>query len=120
MAEADVITRELNGRQQSIWFDYSSGVETYINVQFLSQEVNDREASGLSGVVGPPRVKLSFWQRFSWKRVGQATSYPSPATDQIGAAITQAREEIAVADTYLRGGVTDNRIYITACWPRRS
>jgi len=119
MAEADVITRELNGRQQSIWFDYSSGVETYINV-LLSQEVNDGEASGLSGVVGPPRVKLSFWQRFSWKRLGERTSYPSPATDRIGAAITQAREEIAVADTYLRGGVTDNRIYISHRWPRRT
>lgn len=119
MAEADVITRELNGRQQSIWFDYSSGVETYINV-LLSQEVNDGAAFGLSGVVGPPRVKLSFWQRFSWKRLGERTSYPSPATDRIGAAITQAREEIAVADTYLRGGVTDNRIYISHRWPRRT
>jgi len=47
------------------------------------------------------------------------TTY-SPATDRIGAAITQAREEIAVADAYLRGGVTDNRIYITARWPRRT
>jgi len=119
MAEAGVITRELHGRQQSIWFDYSSGVETYINVGFLSQEINDGEASGLSGGVGPPRVKLSFWQRFSWKRLGEATSYPSPSTDRIGAAITQAREEIAVADAYLRGGVTDNRIYISHRWPRR-
>ncbi len=120
MADASVITRELHGRQQSIWFDYSSGVETYINVQFLSQEVNDGEASGLSGVVGPPRVKLSFWQRFSWKRLGEATRYPPPSADQIGAAIAQAREEIAVADAYLRGGFTDSRISITARWPRRS
>lgn len=120
MAEAGVITRELHGRQQSIWFDYSSGVETYINVGFLSQEINDGEASGLSGGVGPPRVKLSFWQRFSWKRLGEATSYPSPSTDQIGAAIAKAREEIAVADAYLRGGVTDSRIYISQRWPRRT
>lgn len=120
MAEAGVITRELHGRQQSIWFGYSSGVETYINVRFRSQEVNDGEASGLSGGVGPPRVKLSFWQRFSWKRLGEATSYPSPSTDRIGAAIAKAREEIAVADAYLRGGFTDSRIYISHRWPRRS
>ncbi|MDZ4052789.1 MAG: hypothetical protein U1A07_05555 [Phenylobacterium sp.] len=120
MADGDVITRQLHGRQQSIWFDYSSGVETYINVQFLSQEVNDGEASGLSGGVGPPRVKLSFWQRFSWKRLSERTSYPPPSADRIGAAIAQAREEILVADAYLRGGVTDNRIYITARWPRRA
>lgn len=119
MAEAGVITRELHGRQQSIWFDYSSGVETYINVRFLSQEVNDGEESGLSGGVGPPRVKLSFWQRFSWKRLSEATSYPPPSTDRIGAAIAKAREEIAVADAYLRGGVTDSRIYISHRWPRR-
>lgn len=120
MADAGVITRELHGRQQSIWLDYSSGVETYINVGFLSQEVNDGEASGLSGGVGPARVKLSFWQRFSWKRLSERTSYPPPSADRIGAAIAQAREEIAVADAYLRGGVTDSRIYITARWPRRS
>lgn len=95
-------------------------METYINVQFLSQEVNDGEASGLSGGVGPPRVKLSFWQRFSWKRLSERTSYPPPSADRIGAAIAQAREEILVADAYLRGGVTDNRIYITARWPRRA
>lgn len=120
MAEPGVITRELHGRQQSIWFNYSSGVETYINVRFLSREVNDGEASGLSGGIGPPRVKLSFWQRFSWKRLGERTSYPPPSADRIGAAIAQAREEIAVADAYLRGGVTDSRIYISQRWPRRT
>lgn len=119
MAEPGVITRELQGRQQSIWFDYSSGVETYINVRFLSREVNDGEESGLSGGVGPPRVKLSFWQRFSWKRLGEKTSYPSPSDDLIGAVIARAREEIAVADAYLRGGFTDSRIYISHRWPRR-
>ena len=119
MADAGVITRELHGRQQSIWFDYISGAETHINVRFRSQEVNDGEASGLSGGVGPPRVKPSFWQRFSWKPRGEATSYSSTSTDLIGAAVARAREEIAVADAYLRGGVTDSRIYISQRWPRR-
>jgi hypothetical protein len=120
MADFGVIRRELHGRQQSISFNYSSGVETYINVRFMSQEVNDGVASGLSGGVGPARAKRSFWQVFSWKRLSEATSYPSPSDDVIGAAIAKAREEIAVADAYLRGGFTDSRIYITHRWPSRT
>lgn len=120
MSDAGVVTRKLHGRHQSMLFEYSSGVETYINVRFLSQEVNDGVESGLWGGVGPARVKLSFWQRFSWKRLSKATSYPSPSADLIGAAIARAREEITVADAYLRGGFTDSRIYITHRWPSRS
>lgn len=120
MADAGVITRELHGRQQSISFDYSSGVETYIYVHFQSREVKDGEESGLWGRVGPARVKRSFWQRFSWRRLGEATSYPSPSDDLTGAVIAQAREEVTLADAYLRGGFTDSRIYITRRWPPRT
>ncbi len=119
MADFGAIRRELHGRQQSMRFDYSSGVETYIIVHFQSQEVNDGVASGLFGGVGPARAKRSFWQGFSWKRLSEATSYPSPSEDLIGAAIARAREEITVADAYLRGGFTDSRIYISHRWPRR-
>ncbi|WP_333586447.1 hypothetical protein [Phenylobacterium sp.] len=120
LAETGVITRQIDGRAQTLWFEYSSGGTPQIDVRFQSVETQEDGPLCIEGRVGEARAKLPFWRRFSWKALREATSYPPASADPIGAAIAQAREEIAVADAYLRGGFTDNRIYITGRWRQRA
>ena len=119
MADAGVITRELGDHRQTIWFEYASGRETYIRVHFESADAQDSGRRGELGFVGAPRKEpLPVWKRFSWKRLAELSDYPPGPADPITAALDRAREEIPVADAYLRTGAPDRRIYVTQRWPR--
>lgn len=119
MADAGVITRELGDHRQTIWFEYASGRETYIRVHFESADAQDSGRRGELGFVGAPRKEpLPVWKRFTWKRLAELSDYPPGPADPIAAALDRAREEIQVADAYLRTGAPHRRIYVTQCWPR--
>ncbi|MBA4794188.1 MAG: hypothetical protein H2041_11030 [Phenylobacterium sp.] len=119
MADAGVITRELGDHRQTIWFEYASGRETYIRVHFESADAQDGDSRGELGFVGAPRKEpLPVWKRFTWKRLAELSNYPPGPADPITAALDRAREEIQVADAYLRTGAPDRRIYVTQRWPQ--
>jgi hypothetical protein len=96
------IYRSLNGLNQTLWFDFASGQETYIIVHFGARALSGGSEFVVHGYVTAPRVSLPLWKRFAWKRFSELTRYYSPPEDIVGAVIERARGEIAHADEYLK------------------
>ncbi|RAK58794.1 hypothetical protein DJ021_02750 [Phenylobacterium hankyongense] len=96
------IYRRINGLDQRLRFDFASGQETYIIVYFSARAPSREPEFVVRGRVTAPRVTLPLWKRFSWKRFSELTRYYPPPEDIIGATIERARDEIIIADEYLR------------------
>jgi hypothetical protein len=102
LADPGQIYRSLNGLNQTLWFDFASGQETYIIVHFGARALSGGSEFVVHGYVTAPRVSLPLWKRFAWKRFSELTRYHSPPEDIVGAVIERARGEIAHADEYLK------------------
>lgn len=102
LSEPFEICRILDGLKQTIWFDFATGQETYIIVRFWVIAPAEGPKFEVDGRVIAPRVRLPLWKRFSWKRFGELTRYHPPPDDIVGAVIARARDEIALADEYLK------------------
>ncbi|MDB5441055.1 MAG: uncharacterized protein JWM33_3482 [Caulobacteraceae bacterium] len=103
LAEHGKITRNIDGVDQSLWFDFARGVETHIIVHFVALDAasgGDEFARG--GRVIPAQVHVPLWNRFTWKRFAElARGHPIP-DNIIAAVIERARADIHKADEYLR------------------
>ena len=118
LADGGQIRRKLGDVEQSIWFDYGSGQETYIIVWFYA---GCGEAFEVNGSITTPGIRLPVWRRFTWKRFVELSQY-EPPKDIIRAVIDRARDHIRIADEYLRdwspnSGVLINFAYPRAKWP---
>jgi hypothetical protein len=102
LADSNQIYRSLNGLHQTLWFDFASGQETYIIVYFAARAPAGEPEFVVRGRVTAPRLTLPLWKRFSWKRFSELTRYYPPPEDIVGATIERARDEIIIADEYLR------------------
>lgn len=96
------IRRAVDGAEQTIWFEYSGGRETYIIVHFFVRACGDQPEFAVGGRVIAPRIRLPVWKRFTWKRLNELTRYEPPPDDVIGAVIDRAKEDIRIVDEYLR------------------
>lgn len=112
------IGRTLEGVEQTIWFEYASGQETYVVVHFYARACSGRPEFEVGGRVTAPRVTLPLWKRFTWKRLSELTRYEPPPADIIGAVIERAGDEIRIADEYLRNWVRSPCILIDFSQPR--
>ena len=112
------IRRTIEGIEQTIWFDYGSGQETYIIVHFYARACVDQPEFAVGGHVTAPRIWLPIWKRFTWKRLIQLTRYQPPPEDIVSAVIDLARKEILIADEYLRGWAPSPCIFIELARPK--
>lgn len=118
LADMWEIRRTLEGVEQTIWFDYASGQETYVIVHFLAKSSPGGEEFMLGGRVMAPRTRLPVWKRFSWKRLRELARPEPRAVDLIGAAVERADDDIRIADAYLRSWSPTPRILIDFARPR--
>lgn len=120
--DMDQIRRTVNGVEQTLWFDYGSGQETYVIVHFFARAGAGQEEFAVGGRVTAPRIRLPIWKRFTWKRLGELTRSEPPPADIVAAVIDRACEEIGTADRYLRDWAPDPCILLDysrpeAEWP---
>lgn len=123
LADQDQICRTLDGIEQTIWFDYASGLETYVIVHFFARSSLDDGEFAVGGRVIAPRIKLPVWQRFTWNRLRELARSEKPPADIVGAVVSRAGDEIRIADEYLRNWSPSACILIDfarpqATWPK--
>ena len=118
LADPGQIRRTVDGAEQTLWFEYASGQETYVIVHFFARACADQPEFAVGGRVTAPRIRLPIWKRFTWKRLRELTRYESPPDDIVAAVIARAREEIRTADEYLRNWVPSPRILVDYARPK--
>jgi len=102
LADMWQICRTNDGVEQTIWFEYGSGQETYVIVHFFARAGSGPADFAVGGRVTAPRQRLPLWKRFTWTRLSELTRYEPPPADLVGAVIERAGAEVRIADQYLR------------------
>jgi len=113
LSDPGQIFRRLGGQKQTIWFDFGSGLETYIIVHFQSaQDLPTGSRHVVHGYVRDAPVRLPLWKRFTWKHLCELTrSYPT-SVDPITDTIERAKDEIRAVDTFFATGERASCIYL--------
>lgn len=118
LADPGQIRRTADGAEQTLWFEYASGQETYVIVHFFARACAGQPEFEVGGRVTAPRIRLPIWKRFTWKRLSELTRYEPPPDDIVAAVIDRACEEIRIADEYLRNWTPNARILLDYVRPK--
>jgi hypothetical protein len=118
LADPGQIIREVGRLNQTLWFDFGSGRETYIVVHFHSWEGSMRSGYFIAGYTRDAPVRLPLWKLFTWKHFRKAMRPPAVAGDPIRATIDKAKDEILAVDTFLKTDTLAPCIYYEVREPR--
>jgi hypothetical protein len=64
------------------------------------------------GTLTAPQNRFPLWKRFSWNRFRELMEPPPRPKDPIGTVVERARNEIPVADAFLKTGQSNPSIHI--------
>jgi hypothetical protein len=118
LSDPGEIIRSFGRQEQTLWFDFGSGEETYIIVHFNSWEaISDSSRYAVSGFTRDPSVRLPFWKRFTWKHLRENTRPYAVPDDPVRAAIDKAKGEILAVDTFLKTDTPASCIHVRPAGP---
>jgi hypothetical protein len=102
LSDPGEIVREVGRLNQTLWFDFGSGQETYIIVHFDSWEGATHSGYFVAGYTRDAPARRPLWKLLTWKHFREATRRPDAADDPIRATIDKAKGEILAVDTFLK------------------
>ena len=112
-AEGWLVIRQIGPQTQTIWLEFESGVETYIEIRFITREPLPSGADWLvCGLARDPPVRIALWKRFTWSHLRDLTRPQPEPDDLIQAAIDKAKTDILAIDAFLKGGEPHPRVGI--------
>lgn len=95
------IIRDHGEQRQTIWFEYSSGRDTYVDVLFQrNEDMADGSTWVETGRGSPAYVRAPWWKRFGFPNLEQS----------ISTTVERAKADIRAIDAYLKSGVRGARI----------